>query len=297
MVQVSGSILWYQGPVDSQKVALASFHLEGEANQWWQWVHRTYRDEGLPVTWEAFEEGLWARFRPTDYEDFDQTLSKVKQSGTLHDYQKEFKKLGNRVQGWTQKALMDMFMGGLKVEISKGIRMFKPKTLKEAISLARMKDNQLQRQRKFQQPTFLPWALLALPSTIKSPTLSSAKRLSWEERQKRRAQGLCFNCNDIFTVSHKCQIAWLLLLESSATDADDIKCEEITKEEAGNKEEESPELEISLHVLTGWSTPRTMGVKAQIGHYDFVVLIDSGSTHNFISAKAADMLHRPIIPT
>lgn len=37
-------------------------------------------------------------------------------------------------------------MGGLKVEISKGIWMFKPKTLKEIISLARMCDDQLLRQ-------------------------------------------------------------------------------------------------------------------------------------------------------
>ena len=60
--------------------------------------------------------------------------------GSLRDYQKEFERLGNRVHGWTQKALVGTFMGGLKVEISDAIRMFKPRTLKEAISLARMKD-------------------------------------------------------------------------------------------------------------------------------------------------------------
>lgn len=26
----------YQGTTEAQKVSLASFHLEGEANQWWQ---------------------------------------------------------------------------------------------------------------------------------------------------------------------------------------------------------------------------------------------------------------------
>lgn len=26
----------YQGATEAQKVSLASFHLEGEANQWWQ---------------------------------------------------------------------------------------------------------------------------------------------------------------------------------------------------------------------------------------------------------------------
>jgi hypothetical protein len=42
------------------------------------------------------------------------------------------------VLGWTQKALVGKFMGGLKPEVAKGIRMFKPKSLKEVISLARM---------------------------------------------------------------------------------------------------------------------------------------------------------------
>lgn len=70
----------------------------------------------------------------------------------LHDYQKEFERLGNLVQGWTQKALVGTFMGGLKYEIANGIRMFNPKTLKEAISLARMKDGQITRTKRFIQP-------------------------------------------------------------------------------------------------------------------------------------------------
>jgi hypothetical protein len=39
-------------------------------------------------------------------------------------------------------------MGGLKMNISDGIQMFKLRTLKEVISLARMKDDQLARQRR-----------------------------------------------------------------------------------------------------------------------------------------------------
>jgi hypothetical protein len=37
------------------------------------------------------------------------------------DYQQEFKRLGNQVRGWTQKALVGTFMGGLKTDISDGI--------------------------------------------------------------------------------------------------------------------------------------------------------------------------------
>lgn len=103
----------YQATADEQKVQLASFHLEGETNQWWQWLRRTYQEEGKLVTWTRFVEELWARFGPTEAEDFDETLSKIKQVGPLRKYQKEFERLDNRVHGWTQKVLIGTFMGGL----------------------------------------------------------------------------------------------------------------------------------------------------------------------------------------
>ena len=47
------------------------------------------------MTWELFEEELWAHFGPTECEDFDEALSKVRQIGSHSDYQKEFERLGN----------------------------------------------------------------------------------------------------------------------------------------------------------------------------------------------------------
>ena len=44
-------------------------------------------------------EELWARFGPTNGEDFDEALSRVKQTDSLQEYQKEFERLGNRVHG------------------------------------------------------------------------------------------------------------------------------------------------------------------------------------------------------
>jgi hypothetical protein len=40
----------YQGTMAAHKVSLASFHLEDEANQWWQWLRRAYNEEGREVT-------------------------------------------------------------------------------------------------------------------------------------------------------------------------------------------------------------------------------------------------------
>jgi len=55
---------------------------------------------------------LLARFGPTEYDDYDEALSRVKQKGTLRENQQEFEKLANRVVGWPQKALIRTFLGG-----------------------------------------------------------------------------------------------------------------------------------------------------------------------------------------
>lgn len=159
--------------------------------------------------------------------------------------------MGNRVHGWTQKALVGTFMGGLKSEISDGIRLFKPKTLKEAISLARMRDEQLLRQRRLTRPLSANEAPLALPSTARSPSASPVKKLSWDEMQKGRAQGLCFNCNNKFTPGHKCLGPRLLLLDGNSS-AEIISCEDITEDSLEEQlADKQVEPEISLHALTG----------------------------------------------
>eukprot|EP00261_Vitis_vinifera_P023282 XP_010655166.1 PREDICTED: uncharacterized protein LOC104880390 [Vitis vinifera] len=201
-------------------------------------------DQKGSISWEALEDEVRACFGPPDSEDFDEALSRVRQSGTLRDYQREFERLGNRVRGWTQKALVGTFMGGLKPEVADGIRMFKPQSVKEAISLAKMRDDQLARQRRFARP--------------------SALRDSVPEDETPEEMGGVNTTREI---------------------------SEIEEEDNGK------EPEITLHALTGWTVPRTMRIKAIIGVHEVVALIDSGSTHYFISDRVAEMLRLPVKPT
>ena len=61
----------YQETTKEQKVVLAAYHLEGEANQWLQWMRKAYQEECRLFMWETFVDELWVRFGPTDCEDFD----------------------------------------------------------------------------------------------------------------------------------------------------------------------------------------------------------------------------------
>ena len=166
--------------------------------------------------------------------------------------------------------------------------MFKPKTLKEAISLAHMKDEQLQRQKKFFHPPPPPTRTSPVPSA--STKASPVKRLSWDEMQRRRAQGLCFNCDEKFSSGHRCKGPQLLLLEGNFDAEAEEDNSEINPDFPSNPE-------ISLHALTGWTAAKTMHVTAQNGNYEVMVLVDSGSTCNFISDKVVALLQLPVVPT
>ena len=164
-----------------------------------------------------------------------------------------------------------------------------PKTLKDAFKLARMRDEQLTHQRRTTRPPLFSRAVTNSTTIDRSPTTSSIKWLPWEEMQRRRALGLCFNCNERFTAGHKCQGPQLLLLEVGAADNENTNNEQT--------EEIQIEPEITYYTLTSWTAPKTMKVSTKIGPYNIVVLIDSWSTHNFINSRLANLLQLPVLPT
>jgi len=48
---------------------------------------------------------------------------------------------------------------------------------------------------------------------------------------------------------------------------------------------------ISLHALKGISSPQTLKISGFLKHIPVVVLIDSGSSHNFIHKKVIEVFH------
>jgi hypothetical protein len=92
----------------------------------------------------------------------------------------------------------------------------------------------------------------------------------------KRERGECFHCTEKYSRAHAevCQPKGVFLLqmdnESPSFDADT---------------EEDPR--VSLHAITGLSSTETMQLEVRLNDHTIDALVDSGSTHSFISVTAA----------
>lgn len=286
-------IITYQEIPDDQQVSFAAFHLTEEANEWWLATAKKLRIHPLHTTWEIFEEELWIRFGPTEGENFHMALSKIRQTGSLRDYQREFERLQNKVDNWSEDALVGTFLGGLNETIANHVLMFAPTTLKEVIRLSRRSEELLRQKRSFQPRTYSQ-ATTAVVRAAASQQMSSGgesnrasvsptpKKLSWEEMKRKRSLGLCFSCDERYSPGHRCKKSQLLLMEGDDVDDDD--------DDDFVDSHEVVEPEISLQSLTGWGSPKTLRVRIEIQRRHLVALIDSGATHNFIDEHTAGRL-------
>ena len=127
------------------------------------------------MQWEEFTQALCVRFGPSDYEDFDEALTKVRQIGTVREYQMLFERLAARVQDWPQRAMVGSYIGGLKEEIRSEVKLFGPTTLLHATSLARFQEEKLQRLKR------VPFPSKSAPLPTTQPALLPTPPSRWSK--------------------------------------------------------------------------------------------------------------------
>jgi hypothetical protein len=117
--------------------------------------------------------------------------------------------------------------------------------------------------------------------------------LTPQQLEERKEKGLFFNCDNKYNKGHKCREKKLFYIE----------CEEEEEQEPSQDENveaiSSKELipMILCNALAGISTPQTLNIKGYIKNKKVIVLIDSGSTHNFIHYKLSKALNCFVYPT
>ncbi|XP_071735106.1 uncharacterized protein [Rutidosis leptorrhynchoides] len=310
---------------DDDKIRIVSIHLQGKALTWNQ---QFIRLNGENVDWEVYEAAIQKRFGSA-IEDPLSELKNLRQTSTVTEYHDEFEMLKRRdvTLEISEKHAISLFLGGLKKDIELAVRMFKPKSIEDAFTLAKLQEDMAAVTNKRYTPiipssrnnTFnntsknvysnynqsksimLPPAntQLALPSTTTTTAnpqpktnnlYQPRKRLSQKELEEKRAKGQCFYCDQRYAPGYKCpgQLYSLEVL------AEEDYGETVMEEEEGN--EDYQELScgdvphISMNALTGTNAYQTMRVKGQVNKCHVQILIDSGSTHNFMDVAVAKKL-------
>ncbi|KAK9177553.1 hypothetical protein WN944_029576 [Citrus x changshan-huyou] len=124
----------FQNIASEQQVQLASFHLEGITLQWHRWLTKF---KG-PQTWTEFTKAILLHFGPTDYEDPSEALTRLKQTSSVTEYQEVFEKLSHQIDGLPETFLIGCFIAGLHDEIRLDVKIKQPRTLADAIGVARL---------------------------------------------------------------------------------------------------------------------------------------------------------------
>lgn len=219
-----------------------------------------------------------------------------------------------------------MFVGGLKGCIKHAVINLKPRTLGQAFRYAKTQEtnviallveaklsgisfsrNSVYNTSPASKNTFAIQKSNAFPSssTNSSPTVNSKPRnlrpLSANDFEERKAKGLCLWCDEKYTPEHKCGKKRIYLLEGNYSEDSPEEQEPLTEEievqHINLVQEELPQM--SLSAITSKAAYYTLKVQGKYGKRPLLILVDSGSTHNFLDSNVAKELNvnSEIVPT
>ncbi|KAK0600184.1 hypothetical protein LWI29_012574 [Acer saccharum] len=267
----------FQATLEADRVSLASFHLEGDAQLWYQLQKQEYPF----LVWSDFKEGLLSRFGPNQFCDFFGELTKLQQSGTIQDYQTRFEKLLAKVGQLPQARQVSCFVSGLRDSIRADVQAGRPTTLTAAIGLAHVYEAHNLSQRRINPPVPKNNHQPDKNTTHYQPVIP-VRKMTPTELYDRRNKRLCYNCDEKFKPGHRCKKLFVI---EACLDEDDGDL--IMEEDCEDENQLVETLEISLHAINRVRSSETMRIQGSLRQVAVYALIDSGSTHNFVSAKLA----------
>ncbi|GKB17084.1 putative mitochondrial protein [Tanacetum coccineum] len=261
--------------LEIDKLTLTSIYFHDKALLW----HSQFIGvHGVNVSWEVYKQAILARFGNV----YDETMSELKflkNENTVKEYEDAFDSLLSRVEV-SEEHVVSLFISGLRTKIEMGGRSaFVPNN---------------SRYSNASTSTFLK-PLLTTPNTpsnnvtVKPNTLVAVqnKRLSQKEYAEKRANNLCFYCDQNYVLGHKCsgQLYSLVLMPEMESEWELLE-EDETVVDSGLVDLQAPL--ISLNALTRANNFKTMRVIGTNSKNTIHILIDCGSTHNFLDKNMAN---------
>ena len=108
----------------------------------------------------------------------------------------------------------------------------------------------------------------------------------------RRDQGLCYHCDEKWSHGHRCKPRLHLLI---ADEDPEPSLGPLDLEAHSRPAIDTPL--ISLNAMEGTPAPQTFRLVGSLRRHQVVVLVDGGSTHNFVQSRVAKFLALLATPT
>ncbi|XP_020251114.1 uncharacterized protein LOC109828557, partial [Asparagus officinalis] len=291
---------------EDEWVKVCSFYLRDEALQWYRWLTKNLEDY---YYWAVFKEEIITRFGPSELTRPYDAFSTMRQTSTVREYLGKFEQaLGLLDDQPSKRHILERFIGGLKDELRYDVSAARPTSLKGAVALAKLFEDKQKNERKNKGHWSFSNSEGSSMNKSQNPSLKSSdpqavkpfpqfKRMTSEEIQKKRSQNLCFTCDEKWHRGHQCKGKQLFILEGIMGSELDR-----TEEAFGEEEEENSKVmelaeslvrgspSISVQALNGITASHTIRVVGYYKNQAINILIDSGSTHNFINTKLVKKL-------
>ncbi|KAL4308216.1 hypothetical protein GQ457_01G023920 [Hibiscus cannabinus] len=238
------------------------------------------------------------KFADKLYTDVIEEFNKLHQTSTVEEYQERFEALQPfilQINAQLGEAyFVSSFISGLKEEIRHKVRLHEPQCLAEACRKAKLCELAWEienKKPKFTYRNSFPLASITPKPSTTQPTPPTKLPLATSPAKQtlldyRRSNNLCFKCGDRFTPGHQCKQKQFNMME----EMDSCKipeCEEIEDTQqvpTENVEATDEALEISMNALTGCVGYNTLRIPGTIKGRPLSILVDTGSTHSFITA-------------
>nr|GEX68440.1 hypothetical protein [Tanacetum cinerariifolium] len=224
---------------------------------------------------------------------------------------------------------------GLKAEVQRELAILKPPTLDTEVGLAKLIEDKIKAERMANAKTPATFSQNQSSTHSTTPIFPTPpnfpqqpiKRLTQNELQERQKKGLCFNCDELYRVGHKCRSPHILLLIPDEVDPTLLSMENLETEHppplplslltrspsrpvaipstegtipqdfSNDKSSEPVLFHISYVAYSGSGNMKTLRITGSLNGLQVTVLIDSGSTHNVIQPRIAEFLGLPVLAT
>ena len=280
-------------PAD-MKVRMAAIHFDGRASTWHHNMLQTPGPKRWLRDWYVYKSLIMERFEDV-LDDPVAELKRLQEMSGIEDYHEKFELIKTRVN-LNEEYLVSTYLAGLRLETQMHVRMFDPQSIRQCLVLGRLYEKA---HPPHKQPYGGTYTKQVPKKEFKEPTqqltpydqrMPPRKLLSQAELSERRAKGLCFQCDEKYTPDHylkhkKTQI-YILEVEDDVEESD----MDISTEQPLVVHEENNRPQASVSAVSGVADYTTMKVRGYHEKRVIFLLLDTGSTHNFMDPKTAELL-------